>query len=104
MVAFVNEDPSMLGCSEQLLSEYIDGDLSPTVAREVEHHLWSCAACRETFLELLELIAIVDLAFARGAWSTELRDDSTCLGHAFSLRPAGRPISRGDPTSANDVC
>jgi anti-sigma factor RsiW len=35
----------MITCAEQLISEYIDGDLSPAVARELEDHFRRCANC-----------------------------------------------------------
>jgi anti-sigma factor RsiW len=49
----------MLGCSEQRLSEYIDGDLPPAAVREVERHLLSCPSCREMLLDLRALVAAI---------------------------------------------
>ncbi len=38
---------SDIDCKEALkkLYEYLDGELSPTDARDIEHHLEICAAC-----------------------------------------------------------
>ena len=48
----------MLGCTEQLISEYVDGDLSPALARNVEQHLWVCQRCRAIFLDFRTLVAV----------------------------------------------
>lgn len=80
----------MLGCSEERLSEYIDGDLSPAAAREVEHHLWWCARCREMFLDLRMLLAII--ARSRPHLSA-LRRDTTASSDTFHRIPAGRLLS-----------
>lgn len=37
---------------EARLSEYLDGDLSPSVAREVEAHIEGCGACRDVLAGL----------------------------------------------------
>ena len=55
---------------------YVDGDLAPAVAREMERHLWTCATCRELFLDIRAVIATVRL-FARrppGSASPGVRD------------------------------
>jgi anti-sigma factor RsiW len=84
-----HEDASMLGCSEQRLSEYIDGDLSRVAAREVEHHLWSCARCREMFRDLRMLLTII----ARSRpYLSQLHRDTTDLHNAFRRAPAGRML------------
>lgn len=44
-------------CNERLISEYIDGDLPPVQARQLEHHLWVCTHCRVVFLELRAIVA-----------------------------------------------
>ena len=56
----------MFGCNEQLISEYIDGDLAPEAARLVEHHLWACPRCRTMFLDLRALLAAIRLVRASG--------------------------------------
>jgi anti-sigma factor RsiW len=56
----------MVGCAEQLISEYIDGDLAPAAAREVEHHLWACASCRATFVDFRALLALIRVVVPHG--------------------------------------
>ena len=55
---------------------YVDGDLAPPVAREMERHLWTCARCRELFLDFRSLVAIVRLVAPRATGSAThgLRD------------------------------
>jgi len=83
----------MLGCSEQRLSEYIDGDLSPAGARELEHHLRSCPKCREVLLDLRALVAIVHLIGPRPSYPSGLQPDNTALGDTFGWGPGGRIAS-----------
>ena len=47
----------MLGYTEQLISEYVDGDLSSPLTRDLEHHRWVCQTCRATFLDFHALVA-----------------------------------------------
>ena len=51
----------MIGCSEQRISEYIDGDLPAADADELERHLWTCADCRALLLEYQTLVAVTRL-------------------------------------------
>jgi anti-sigma factor RsiW len=44
------------------LQRYVDGELPPDVAREVEMHLQTCAACREEHRALADLWSRVDAA------------------------------------------
>lgn len=67
-------------CFEQLISEYVDGDLSPAVAREVEDHLRGCAECRALLLEYYALVSATHLLASRtghtggdGRRATEIR-------------------------------
>jgi anti-sigma factor RsiW len=45
-------------CAERLISEYVDGDLAPAVARQLEQHLMVCADCRVLLHDYRSLIAI----------------------------------------------
>ena len=51
----------MITCVEQLISEYVDGDLPPAVARELEDHFRICAECRVLLLEYCTLVAATHL-------------------------------------------
>jgi anti-sigma factor RsiW len=51
----------MMACAEQLISEYVDGDLPPAVARELEHHLSMCPECRAVLVEYCALVAATHL-------------------------------------------
>lgn len=55
---------SMITCVEQLISEYVDGDLSPPVARELEDHLRVCAECRVLLVDYCALVAATHLLAA----------------------------------------
>jgi anti-sigma factor RsiW len=55
----------MITCVEQLISEYVDGDLSPAVARDLEDHLRICAECRVLLLDYCGLVAAAHLLAAR---------------------------------------
>jgi anti-sigma factor RsiW len=52
---------SMNQCSGQRVSEYLDGDLSPSDARAMETHLLLCAECRQT---LRDFVLIADASQA----------------------------------------
>jgi len=52
---------SMITCVEQLISEYVDGDLPPAVARQLEDHLRVCAECRVLLLDYCALVAATHL-------------------------------------------
>lgn len=83
----------MLGCPEQLISEYIDGDLSPALARDVEHHLWVCEKCRATFLDFRALVAATRVLAAhrfrrQGTWR-----DVPGLRDPLGQRWTGRIVS-----------
>jgi len=54
----------MITCVEQLISEYVDGDLPPAVARELEDHLRVCAECRVLLLDYCALVAATHLLAA----------------------------------------
>ena len=54
----------MITCAEQLISEYIDGELPPAVARELEDHLRICAECRVLLMEYCSLVAATHLLAA----------------------------------------
>ena len=54
----------MIMCVEQLISEYVDGDLPPAVARELEDHFCICAECRVLLLEYYSLVAATHLLAA----------------------------------------
>jgi anti-sigma factor RsiW len=59
-------EASMIACAEQLISEYVDGDLPATVADELEQHLVVCAECRAMLLDYYLLVAATQsLAVAR---------------------------------------
>lgn len=49
----------MAHCSEQLISDYLDGDLSEAAAPRVEAHLTRCSTCRA---QLRDFRLIVRLA------------------------------------------
>jgi anti-sigma factor RsiW len=57
----------MIGCSERYISEYIDGDLSPAIACELERHLWTCADCRALLREYQTLVSVTRLLGQRRA-------------------------------------
>jgi anti-sigma factor RsiW len=40
------------------LSEYVDGDLAPATARDLEQHLVECDVCRSTVAELRDVVAL----------------------------------------------
>lgn len=46
--------------TEERLNDYVDGYLSPGEAREVEHHLERCGACREEVASIRTLLREVD--------------------------------------------
>ena len=48
-------------CSELVISEYIDGDLSVAATRELELHLAACSSCRVILSELSALVAATRL-------------------------------------------
>jgi predicted anti-sigma-YlaC factor YlaD len=58
----------MVACVEQLISEYVDGELPPSVARELEQHLGMCGACRAMLVEYCALVAATHL-LAVTRWS-----------------------------------
>ena len=71
----------MIMCVEQLISEYVDGDLSPAVARELENHLLVCAECRVLLLDYCALVTATHLLAASkhgtgdyGRSAAEIRD------------------------------
>jgi len=82
----------MLGCTEQLISEYIDGDLSPALARDVEHHLWVCEKCRGIFLDFRALVAVTRVLgahrFRQGTWR-----DAPGVRDPFGQPSTGRIVS-----------
>ena len=47
----------MITCVERLISEYVDGELSPAVARELEDHFRVCTECRVLLSEYCSLVA-----------------------------------------------
>lgn len=57
----------MIGCSERYISEYIDGELSPAIACELERHLWTCADCRALLREYQTLVSVTRLLGPRQA-------------------------------------
>jgi predicted anti-sigma-YlaC factor YlaD len=57
----------MTECIERLISEYIDGELQPAVACELEDHFRTCAECRAVLSEYCSIVAATRfLAAARG--------------------------------------
>ena len=80
----------MLGCSGQRVSEYIDGDLSPTAAREFERHLWACPGCRDMLLDFRALLAMISQA---RPYLYELQRDTSTLRDTFGRRRATRIVS-----------
>jgi anti-sigma factor RsiW len=83
----------MLGCAEELVSEYVDGDLSPAAAREMERHLWACAKCREVFLDLRALIAGIRLVARGGTRRSPPHADAALLRDPFGRGPDGGMVS-----------
>jgi anti-sigma factor RsiW len=83
----------MLGCAEQRLSESIDGDLSPAEAREIEHHLWWCHRCRETFLDFRALVTAIRVLQPNGSYVSRRHADTAVLRDTFGRRPTGMMIS-----------
>ena len=70
----------MIRCTEQLISEYVDGDLPPAIARELEDHFRICTECRMLLLEYYSLVTATHLLAARrehtgddGRSATEIR-------------------------------
>jgi anti-sigma factor RsiW len=51
----------MIGCSEQDISEYVDGELSAASAFELERHLWTCADCRALLREYQARVTVTRL-------------------------------------------
>lgn len=53
----------ILGCSEieDLLDEYIDDQLSPTLVKSYEHHLERCESCRELVNDCCEIVELARL-------------------------------------------
>lgn len=50
---------SDIGCSDENLSGYLDGELSSEEVRSIENHLQNCAHCRETLNRLQALSSAV---------------------------------------------
>jgi len=55
----------MIVCAEQLISEYVDGDLSPPLARALEEHFRVCAGCRAALLDYCLLVLATQLLAAK---------------------------------------
>jgi anti-sigma factor RsiW len=75
-------------CVEQLISEYVDGDLSPAQARNLEEHFEVCAECRAILLEYYTLVTATHLLAAGPRAAGDFRQAVTdlrrrnCLGQA----------------------
>ena len=70
----------MIMCLERLISEYVDGDLPPSVAHELEEHLSVCAECRAVLVEYCALVAATHLlAVTRRRGRGLHRSDSLAL-------------------------
>ena len=50
---------SVLSCPEarSMVSDYIDGDLPPALARSLEEHLQTCPCCPPRYASLVETLA-----------------------------------------------
>lgn len=50
---------SVLSCPEarSMVSDYIDGDLPPALARSLEEHLQTCPCCPPLYASLVETLA-----------------------------------------------
>jgi len=72
----------MITCVEQLISEYVDGDLPPAAARELEDHFHLCAECRVFLLKYCSLVAATQLlAAANRAHTGEYGRSATEIRH-----------------------
>jgi anti-sigma factor RsiW len=76
----------MINCAEQLISEYVDGDLAPATALELEHHLWTCAHCRALLLDYRALIAATHLLARLGQPAPEKPGERDQASHARGRR------------------
>jgi anti-sigma factor RsiW len=75
-------------CVEQLISEYIDGDLSPAQARNLEDHFEVCPECRAVLLEYYTLVTATHSLGDRARFPGNVRQTVTglrrsdCFGQA----------------------
>ena len=78
----------MITCVEQLISEYIDGELPPAVARELEDHLRVCAECRVLLMEYCSLVAATHLLAAGRDRTGDYGRSATEIRHRNGLGQA----------------
>lgn len=78
----------MITCVEQLISEYVDGDLPPAVARELEDHFCICPECRVLLLEYCSLVAATHLLAARRDRTGEYDRSATAIRRRNGLGQA----------------
>ena len=53
-------------CREEILAEYLDGNLEPKAKRQIELHILYCSTCRKSLEDLS-----ATLNFADAVWNTE---------------------------------
>ncbi len=79
----------MSSCEPQLLSAYLDGELSPDVAQRVERHVRDCPQCAAELEQMLEASrAISEYPF------DELRPDELARLHEAIDERADQPVWR----------
>jgi anti-sigma factor RsiW len=82
------EVTSMFTCVEQLISEYVDGELSPAVARELEHHFRVCAECRVLLSEYCSLVEAAHFLAESRDHTVEDGRSATPVRHRFGFGQA----------------
>lgn len=78
----------MITCVEQRISEYVDGDLPPAVARELEAHFVMCADCRALLLEYYALVSATHLLRVRMKGTADHEHSVTEIPHGNSFGQA----------------
>jgi anti-sigma factor RsiW len=79
----------MSSCEPQLLSAYLDGELSPEQAQRIERHVRDCPQCAIELQQILEASrAIADCPFE------ELRPDELARLHEAIDERADQPVWR----------
>jgi anti-sigma factor RsiW len=67
----------MIACTEQLISEYVDGDLSPSLTRVLEQHFRACAPWRAVLLDYCLLVAATHLLAVKRQRTSRLSTNAT---------------------------
>ena len=71
----------MTECIERLISEYIDGELSPAAACELEDHFRTCGECRAILSEYRSIVAATRFLAAGGRTRDHGRRAAQSLHH-----------------------